>query len=108
VDTKNPDKIAWFFLSLNPNAIHLLEKNPNRIAWSSLPMNPNAIKLLKKFQDHIQWRLLSYNPSIFKININYKFLDKKINKIKEELMMKCMHPKRLKRFLLMGGQIDDF
>jgi hypothetical protein len=91
-----------------PNAIQLLKQNPDKIAWFSLPMNPNAIELLENYKDHIQWSLLSYNPSIFKKNIDYKFLDKKMAMIKEELIMKCMHPKRLKKFLQMGGQIGDF
>jgi len=30
---KYPDKINWYFLSGNPNAIHLLEKNLNKINW---------------------------------------------------------------------------
>jgi hypothetical protein len=29
-----PSKISWnFFLSRNPNAIHLLERNPNKIVY---------------------------------------------------------------------------
>jgi hypothetical protein len=28
--------------------------------------------------------------------------------IREELMIKCMHPLRLERFLELGGDIDDF
>ena len=28
--------------------------------------------------------------------------------IREELLMKCMHPARLERWLEMGGDIDDF
>ena len=31
-----------------------------------------------------------------------------MNMIREELIMKCMHPKRLDRFLEMCGDIDDF
>jgi hypothetical protein len=52
---KNPDKIAWCFLSLNPNAIQLLKQNPDKIAWFSLPMNPNAV--FKKRDVSVLWIL---------------------------------------------------
>ena len=48
------------------------------------------------------------NPSIFKKEINYKFLDKRMNITKEEMIMNCMHPRRLNRWIEMGGDIDDF
>jgi hypothetical protein len=71
-------------LSINPNATHLLEKNPqNR-------------------------RGLYRNPSIFKKTINYKYLYQRMNIIREELMMRCMHPSRLERWIEMGGDIDEF
>jgi hypothetical protein len=73
-----------------------------------LSMNPNAMQLLEKNPDRIYWDWLSLNPSIFKKEINYKYLTERMNVIREELMMKCMHPSRLERFLEMGGEIDDF
>ena len=48
------------------------------------------------------------NPSIFKKEINYNFLKERMNIIREELIMKCMHPSRLERWIEMGGDIDDF
>jgi hypothetical protein len=42
------DKISWWNLSFNLNAIHLLEKNPMKINWTGLSLNPNAIHLLEK------------------------------------------------------------
>ena len=45
---KNPDKIYWINLSLNPNAIHILEQNQDKIYWEYLSINPNAIRLLAK------------------------------------------------------------
>jgi prefoldin subunit 5 len=104
---KNLEKIDWSELSRN-HAIHLLEKNPERIQWRELSRNPNAINLLKKNEEKINWEWLSRNPSIFKKSINYKYLYQRMNVIREELMMRCMHPKRLERFLEMGGEIDDF
>jgi hypothetical protein len=40
--------------------------------------------------------------------LNRKFLEERMNIIKEELIMKCMHPSRLERWIEMGGEIDDF
>ena len=67
---KNPDKIHWCHFSRNPNAISLLEKNPDKIDWFWLSHNPNAIHLLEKNQDKIYWCGLFENPSIFKIKFN--------------------------------------
>jgi hypothetical protein len=85
-----------------------LEKNQEKIDWYSLSGNPNAMRLLEKNQDKVNWVELSNNPSIFKKTINYKYLYQRMNIVREELMMKCMHPRRLERFLEMGGDIDDF
>jgi hypothetical protein len=52
-------------LSLNPNAIHLLEQNQDKIWWEMFSLNPNAIHLLEQNQDKINWERLSRNPSIF-------------------------------------------
>jgi len=65
---KNPDKLDWYWLSRNPNVIHLLEKNPEKINWSGLSQNPNAIHLLEKNPGKISWYWLSSNPSIFEID----------------------------------------
>jgi hypothetical protein len=85
-----------------------LEKNPEKIVWCNISSNPNAMHLLEKNQDKINWRFFSMNPSIFREEINYKFLDKRMNITKEEMIMNCMHPRRLNRWIEMGGDIDDF
>ena len=59
LDWINIDKLDWELLSLNPNAIYLLEKNPDKIDWECLSTNLNAILLLEKNQDKIDWRSLS-------------------------------------------------
>lgn len=52
---------------------------------------------------------MTVNISVFYKNvINYNYLTERMNTIKEELMMKCMHPKRLSRWIEMGGDIDYF
>jgi hypothetical protein len=40
----NFDKINWFNLSSNPNAIHLLEANQDSIHWEQLSINPNIFE----------------------------------------------------------------
>jgi hypothetical protein len=42
-DIKNID---WQNLTLNPNAIHLLEKNIDKILWSWLSSNPSIFELV--------------------------------------------------------------
>jgi hypothetical protein len=86
LDWIDENKLNWNMLSLNPNAIDLLEENIDKIdrsMWSILSANPNAIDLLKqrieyennltktqynnlKYIDKIDWVLLSSNPAIFK------------------------------------------
>ena len=61
----NPEKIYWWGLSKNPNpeAIELLQKNIHEINWDMVSKNPNAIELLKKYPENISWHYLSKNPN---------------------------------------------
>jgi hypothetical protein len=60
---QNVDKICWPLLSyLNSNAIHLLEQHPDKIHWGYLSKNPKAIHLLERNLDKIDWWHLSENP----------------------------------------------
>jgi hypothetical protein len=68
------DKLDWSGLSINSNAIHLLENNQYKIDWNALSTNPNAIHLLEKNMDKINWRRLSYNPNV--IHLLEKNMDK--------------------------------
>ena len=72
---KNPDKINWPLLSINPNAIHLLEQNQHKINWWYLSGNPNAIHLLEQNKNKIYWCVLSENPNAIHI------LEQNIDKI---------------------------
>ena len=49
-DWININKLNWYGLSFNPNAIELLKENKNKINWDYLSLNENAIKLLKENQ----------------------------------------------------------
>ncbi len=65
------EKLCWEMLSLNPNAIHLLEANLDIICWYQLSKNSNAIHLLEKYPEYIDWEKLSDNPnamSLFETN----------------------------------------
>jgi hypothetical protein len=60
-------------LTLNPNAIHILEKNLDKLDeesmtgrdWDYLSRNPNAIHILENNLNKIDWFSLSINPNIF-------------------------------------------
>ena len=63
---ENRDKINWVQLGTNPKAIKLLEEElqvrPQNIYWYSLSGNPEAGKLLKRNPDKIVWSIFSENP----------------------------------------------
>ena len=100
------DKIDWYLLSRNPNAIHLLEQNKDKIVWSHLSLNPNAIHLLEQNKDKIDWGWLSNNPSIFEYD--YVAMRNRINVFKEELVAKQFHPKNMTKFVSWGfDEFDD-
>ena len=69
----------------------------NKIDCQLLSLNRNAIYLLEQSQDKIDWSLFSSNRSIFEID--YTFLNKRIEPFKEELIQRCFHPDRLIRYL---------
>ena len=76
---KNTPVINWYWISRNPNAIHLLEKNPDKINWNLLSGNPNAIHLLEKNPDKINWNWLSYNPNALHLLLDYDYDQMKEN-----------------------------
>ena len=78
---KNIEKIDWNSLSLNPNAIHLLEDNNDKINWYYLSMNKNAYNILEGNIEKIDWYNLSRNtnPKII------KFLEKHQEVINREI-----------------------
>ena len=91
------NKIDWPALSLNRNAIYLLEQNLDKINWDKLSENKNTFTLLEQNPDKINWMNFSSNPSIFEIN--YQVLKQQIGPFKEELMKEYFHPDRLVRYL---------
>ena len=68
-------------LSLNENAIHLLEKNPDKINWSYLSHNPGIFEYdYQAMKDHM------YGPGLC-----------------EELMAKMFHPDNIS-----NGKVGDW
>ena len=70
----------------------------NKLNWHYLSLNSNAIKLLEQNQDKIIWADLSINPSIFKLD--YKQMAKNFEPLAEEIIAKALHPKRINRLML--------
>ncbi len=64
---RNPNMINWLYLSRNPNAISLLEANQDKINWDSLCENPNAIHLIEANLDKINLASLCENPNAIHI-----------------------------------------
>ena len=62
----NLDINNWSNLSLNSNAIHILEQNFDKIYWYNLSKNPNAIHILENNLHKLNecgWSILSENPN---------------------------------------------
>ena len=74
---KYPDKINWYNLSSNPNAIRILEQNPDKINWWHLSKNRNAIHLLAQ--------------------LDHKKMREQCKEFAQELLSYVLHPARLMR-----------
>ena len=96
----NQDKIDWKWFSLNINGIDILkQQHPKKINWKYLSANPNAIDILKNHKNRIYWNNFSANINIFKLVLNKNLINSRMNIIKEELLKKAFHPKRLQYLL---------
>ena len=124
---QNMHKINWCSLSKNSNAISILEKNIDKIHWNVLLKNDNALPILQNNVHRIDWYEVPYDSyHLWKIHprykknsyipvfpiepiyeINYLLLKGKMDIIREELMMKLFHPKRLAKYLEVGYDIFD-
>ena len=110
LDWIDPNKLNWYALSesLNPNVISLLEKYPEKISWFWLSKNPNAMHILEKNQqklDRSSWSFISDNPSMFEID--YKTMTNlMVDNFREDLMKAVFHPKRISAWLDAG--FEDF
>jgi len=87
--------IGVYYQSVNKNAVHLLEENLDKIDWCLLSFNQNAIHILRDNLEKIDWMCFSTNPSIFEID--YESIQKRMDIIREELMIKTWRPDRIER-----------
>jgi hypothetical protein len=99
---ENIEKINWHCISTNPNAISILKEHPDKISWHYLSGNPNAIELLKANKDKINWHIFSSNPSI--ITYDYEKMRNLNLDLKEEIIAKALHPKRIFRLIEEYGE----
>ena len=88
-------------LNINDKAIEFLKKNKNKINWTFLcsNTNPNVIEILKENKDKIYWFEFSANPIIFELD--YVKMNEYFDKIKEEIIIEAMNPKRIVKYLEM-------
>ncbi len=81
----------------NPYAFPIFTKYyqqfEHKICWNMLSMNTNAICLLEKYPTNINWERISYNSEIFEID----YLKMK-SPIGEELIKYCFHPSNIDKF----------
>jgi hypothetical protein len=62
--------------------------------------------MLQQNQDKINWYWLSFNPSIFEYDYD-TMAKERMTLLREELMMKTLHPSRIEKWLDAGMSIDD-
>ena len=108
---RNLEKIDWFYLSGNPNAISLLERNLEKVDWFYLSGNPNAIPILEKNLDKVDWEMLSANPNALHLvaRLNTKQMRENCKAFAEELAAYVFHPVRLLRICdAYGLELDEY
>ena len=71
--------------------------------WWNLSMNPNAIHLLEN-QKNLFWRSLSMNPSIFEYD--YEAMRLRMKPVAEELMANRFHPRNFEKWI--GWGFEEF
>ena len=88
-----------YMLTLNPNAIPILEQHLDNVNWSSLSSNPNAIHLLAQNLDNVNWYNLSFNPNAHLLLSKLDYQEMKLNtqEFNKELVEYVFHPERLIR-----------
>ena len=94
---QNLDQINWENLSMNPYAIHILEKNLDKIDWTTLSTNPNAIPILERNIDKVRWFFLSLNPNAIHLlaPLDHKIMKDNMKVFNQELTEYVMNPVRL-------------
>ena len=97
------DSKCWSLLSINQNAIHILENNVEKVNWDALLYNQNAGHLLDQRQniETIDWETFSANPAMFEVDYNY-LKQRMKNTFAEELIANRFHPKNMDKWFSWG------
>jgi hypothetical protein len=80
----------------------MIKANPDKINWYMLSGNENAIDIIEANKDKIEWDTFSLNPSIF--TYDYDEIKKNFKDLGEEIIIKALHPKRLLRLMKEYGE----
>lgn len=91
-------KVDWDMLSLNPNAIDILEKNLDKVNWMNLSQNCNAVHI---FEKHPHWSSNSSALHILTANVDYV---SSANKNPAALQLIDRQPGRHRTFRIESGQ----
>ena len=96
---QNLDKVDWHNLSCNPNAIHILEQNLDKVSWPDLSANPNAIPILEKHLGKVNWRGISENPNALHLlfSLDHKKMLENMKDFCEELVKAIFNPLRVQK-----------
>jgi hypothetical protein len=100
-------KVDWWGLSMNTNAIHLLEKNLDEVDWRALSTNPNAIPILEKNLNRVSCEYLLFNPNIFLDEYEIACRDYFKKYVTEELIVLMFHPNNIVKFNGWGFNEED-
>ncbi len=99
---ENLDKISWYQFSINSSdeAVEYLIQNPEKIKWDFFSSNRSlkAMEYMSKNIDKIRWLAITNNPNIFMMD--KEFLRKRMDIVREELMMRTWHPDRFQDWCL--------
>jgi hypothetical protein len=103
---KNVDKINWMRLSANPNAIRIFEQHPDKVEWWMFPREQNNTPISKSHFDEISRWEFTDSPHIIEFlnavsPYDYDAIKKHCNVMinQEELAMKVYHPRHVIRHL---------
>jgi hypothetical protein len=89
----------YYLENSNPNIIEIIniklmsKINKSKIAFEILSLNENAIEILEENNDKINWNNLSLNPSIFELD--YEQMRNNNKDIYEELIKEVMKPSKV-------------
>jgi hypothetical protein len=113
------NKVNWYNLSGNPNAIPILENNLNKFGGNILLdnpeilVNPKAIHIVMKNLDKFPvvydrfWDVLLTSPNIFIDDYEIACRNYFKQYVAEEIMKNVFHPRNLHRMKDLGFEEDD-